>query len=71
MRNYPNLDVFSINAYTKLCQIPSIISQNIERKRNSDIKSVIYLWKLMSNNPNLDLVRINQEKRVSKAEGYF
>ena len=59
MRNNPNLDVFNINAYTKLCQIPSIISQNIEQKRNSDINSVIYLWKFMRDNPNLDFVNIN------------
>ena len=37
MRNNPNLDVFNINAYAKFDQIWSIISQDIERKRNSNI----------------------------------
>ena len=37
MRNNPNLDVFNINAYTVFGEIPSIISQDIERKQNSDI----------------------------------
>ena len=37
MRNNPNLDVLNINVYAKLGQIPSTISQDIERKRNSDI----------------------------------
>ena len=36
MRNNPNLDVFNIIAYAKFGQIPSIISQDIEWKRNSD-----------------------------------
>ena len=35
--NNPSLHVVSINAYAKLGQIPSIRSQDIERKRNSDI----------------------------------
>ena len=33
----PNLDVVNINAYIKFGQNPSSISQDIERKRNSDI----------------------------------
>ena len=37
MRNNPNLYVFSINAYAKFGQIPSTISQDIERKQNSDL----------------------------------
>ena len=37
MHNNPNLDLVSINAYAKFGQIPSICSQNIERKQNSDI----------------------------------
>ena len=32
-----NLDLVSTNAYAKLGQIPSVHSQDIERKRNSDI----------------------------------
>ena len=37
MRNNHNLDLVNINAYAKISQIPSIHSQVIERKRNSDI----------------------------------
>ena len=35
--NNRNLDVVSINAHAKLGQIPSIRSQDIERKQNYDI----------------------------------
>ena len=35
--NDPNLDVVNINANAKFGQIPSILSQDTERKRNSDI----------------------------------
>ena len=34
MRNNPNLDLVSFNAYAKFGQIPSILSQDIERKRS-------------------------------------
>ena len=33
----PNLDIISVNMYTKFGKIMSIGSQAIERKRNSDI----------------------------------
>ena len=33
----PNLDIINFNVYTKLSSILSIGSQDIERKRNSDI----------------------------------
>ena len=36
MHNNPNLDLVNINAYAKCAPIPSIYSQDIERKRNSD-----------------------------------
>ena len=36
-RNNPNLDLVNTNAPAKFCQIPSICSQTIVRKRNSDI----------------------------------
>ena len=36
-RNNTNLDLVNINAYAKFGQIPSMHSQDIERKRNSDI----------------------------------
>ena len=34
--NNPNLDLVNINAYAKFGLIPSIVSQDIEWKRNSD-----------------------------------
>ena len=43
MRNNPNLDVFNINAYTQFGRIPSIICQDIEWKRNSDINQGLQL----------------------------
>ena len=33
----PNLDIINVNVYTKFSSILSIGSQDIERKRNSDI----------------------------------
>ena len=36
-RNNPNLDLVNINAYAKFGPIPSIRSQDMEQKRNSDI----------------------------------
>ena len=33
----PNLDIFNVNVHTKFGQLMSIGSQDIERKRNSDI----------------------------------
>ena len=35
--NNPKLDVVNVDAYTKFVQILSICSQDIERKRNSDV----------------------------------
>ena len=37
MHNNPRLDVVNINAYAKFGRIQLIYSQDIERKRNSDI----------------------------------
>ena len=37
MHNNPNLNLVNINADAKFGQIPSICSQDIERKWNSDI----------------------------------
>ena len=34
--NNPNLDLVIVNAYAKFDQIPSIPSEDIERKRNCD-----------------------------------
>ena len=36
-RNNPNVDLVNINAHVKFGHIPSIFSQDIERKQNSDI----------------------------------
>ena len=61
--NNPNLAVFHINAYAKFGQIPSVISQDIERLQNTtSIKghnSVINEWTLTHNNSSLDLININ------------
>ena len=35
--NYPKLDLVNVDMHTKFGQILSICSQDIERKRNSDI----------------------------------
>ena len=37
LHNNPSLDYVNINAYAKFGQNPSIRSQDIERKQNSDI----------------------------------
>ena len=58
-----SIDLDNMNAYIKFCEILSICSQDIERKRNSDVNqdtnSVTHLQKIMRNNPNLDLVGMN------------
>ena len=36
-RYNPNLDLINVNVYTKFAEILSSCSQDIERKRNSDI----------------------------------
>ena len=61
--NNLNLDLVNIKSYTKLSQIPSIYSKDIERKQNCDINQGHYFGsneqKMTGNNPNLDLVNIN------------
>ena len=37
--NYPNLNLLNMNAYIRFCEILSICSKVILRKRNSDIKA--------------------------------
>ena len=67
MRTNPKLDLVNINVCTIFGQILSILSQDIEKKLNSGIKtrailnSVTNLRKMMHNkcNANLDLVNIN------------
>ena len=63
----PKLDLFNINVCTIFGQILSILSQDIEKKLNSGIKtrnilnSVTNLRKMTHNkfNGNLDLVNVN------------
>ena len=58
MCNDSNLDLVNINAYAKLGQHPSILSQDIGRNRN---------WvKLMCNDSNLDLVNINAYAKLGQ-----
>ena len=38
MRNNPNLDLLNVNAYAEFGLIPSIRSQDVERKRNCNDK---------------------------------
>ena len=59
--NYHKLDLVNIDAHTKFGLIMSIRSQDIERKRNSDLNikghnSIKILQKMTGNNPKLDLV---------------
>ena len=52
MNNNPKLYLVNVNVYTKFGQILPIHSQDIERKRNSDIyqcKSVACVYKIWSN----------------------
>ena len=43
MCNNPNIELVNINAYAKFGQIPSICSQDIERKWITDITQGLYL----------------------------
>ena len=66
-----NLDLVSINAYTNFGQILSIISKDIERKRNSDVSQWPYLRlfemrKMTSSNPYLEHVNINAYTNFGK-----
>ena len=62
--NNPKLDLVNDDVHTKFGRILSIRSQDIERKRNSDVNigpskgsnSVKILRKMTGNNPKLDLV---------------
>ena len=63
MCNNPKLDLAKIIAYIKFCEILSIGSQDIERKRNFGINkghnSGTNVGKMTCNNPKLDHVNIN------------
>ena len=73
-RNNPNLDFINIYAHIKWLQILSISFQDIEQKRNSERNSdisqgnnsIINVWKIMCNNPNLDLVSIDAYRKFGK-----
>ena len=49
--NNPKLDLVNVDVHTKFGQILSIRSQDIERKRNSDINQAIL--KIMNGNKNV------------------
>ena len=58
----PKLNLVNVDVHTKFGQILSICSQDIERKRNSDINhgpSIKILRKMAGNNPKLDLVSVD------------
>ena len=62
--NNPNIDRVNMNAYImRFSENLSVLSQNIEQKRNFGINQRSLLWynvlKRMCNNPNLNLVNIN------------
>ena len=70
MCNNPNIDLVHINAYEKFGPIPSICSQDIELKRNSDdnqgLYSVVNLQNRMGNNPDLDLVEVKAHAKFDQ-----
>ena len=61
--NNPKLDLVNDDVHTKFGWILSIRSQDIERKRNSDVNQGPLLRqilrKMTSNNPKLDLVNVD------------
>ena len=70
--NNPKLDLVNVDVHTKFGRIPSIRSQHIERKRNSDVKSikgcnsVKILQKMTGNNPKLDLVNVDVHTKFGR-----
>ena len=63
MGNNPKLDLVSVDVHTKFGQILSISSQDIERKRNSDVNQGQLLRQRFAkndgNNPKLELVNVD------------
>ena len=64
--NNPNLDKANMNVSTKLGEILSICSQDLERKQNSNINqglvTLLQICKknnITDDNPNLDIVNMN------------
>ena len=62
-RSNPNLELFNVTPNAKIDQIPSIRSQDTERKQKFEIAKghnfVLNLQKLTRYNPNLELVKVN------------
>ena len=63
MCNNASLDLVIVNAYAKFGQNTSLCSHDVEWKEiltsMKGHNSTINLWKLMCNNPNLDIDNIN------------
>ena len=63
MGNNPKLDLVNDDVHTKFGWILSICSQDIERKRNSDVNqgrnSIKILQKMTGKDPKLDLVNVD------------
>ena len=68
--SYPNLDIVNINVYIKFDEILSICSQDIARKRKSDINqghnSVTNMRKMTGSNLNIDLININAHSKFGQ-----
>ena len=57
--NNPKLDLVDVDVHTKSGQILSSHSQDIERKRNSDVNHSVKILQKMTGNPKLDLVNVD------------
>ena len=61
--NNPKLDIVNVDVHTNFGQILSIRSQDIERKRNSDVNQGLYsvkiLRKMTGNSPKLDHANVD------------
>ena len=69
--NNSNIDLVNINAYTKFGKFLTICSKDIEQKQKklTSIKghtSVTNLRKMTGNDPNLDIVNINEHTNLVK-----
>ena len=68
MGNNPKLDLVNVDVHTKFGKILSICSQDIERKRNSDVNqnSIKILRKMTRSNPKLDLVNVDVHIKIGQ-----
>ena len=68
--NNSKLDLVNDDVHTKFGWILSIRSQDIERKRNSDVNkgrnSVKIFQKMTGNNPKLDLVNVDVHTKFGR-----